>query len=392
MGVATFIQPDFETQTEGTSYKEAIDNAVQVLGALAAVFAAHEQDTPNMTVRVDAGALFVDGARVEVAAQSTGVITAPVTNPRIDRVVIDNETGAVSMVTGVEAADPDPPAIPEGKLPVAQVALATDTTEITNDLLTDERLPGLFGQPAADLEGAWPINSVHREIANVNPATTLGFGTWEALGQEFDDTLLNMHFEGSGATFADDGPFGLSVTASGGATQSATQKKFGSKSLYLPGGATDYIEVGTAAFWAAWLNSREFTLDLWAYGDFNVSGASLWYWDASNLVRISATGVITAIINGSAQDFGTLTVNTWQHIRAVYRDGVLRIALDGTFHAASLTQPFSVANALRIGNQGAYYWIGYLDEPKIFNRALAVSNFTPPTVPYRNLYRWLRTA
>ena len=391
MAVGKFIQPDFETQT-GTQYKTNLDNCISVSERFVNMFAPREQDTPNMSVYLGTGALFIDGAIVDMGAQSSATISAPSTNPRIDRVVIGSTVGTISIIGGVEAGSPSPPAIPDNKLPIAQISLATSTTSITNDLITDERLSGLFGDLTQDMSGIRPVNSIYVEIANVNPATTLGFGTWEALGQEFDDTLLNMHFERRGATFADDGPFGLSVTASGGATQSATQKKFGSKSLYLPGGATDYIEVGTAAFWAAWLNSREFMLDLWAYGDFSGNGGGLYYWDDNNLIRVRTTGVITAIINGSAQEFGTLTVNTWQHIRAVYRDGVLRIALDGTFHAASLTQPFSVASALRIGNQGGYYWIGYLDEPKIFNRALAVSNFTPPTVPYRNLYRWLRTA
>ncbi len=144
MGVATFIQPDHETQ-EGTAYKDAIDGATQVMARPAAMFAAHEQDTPNMTVRLDAGALFVSGAVVEKAAQSTGTITAPVTLPRIDRVVIDNATAVVSVVTGVEDASPSPPAIPDGKLPVAQVLLQTTTTVITNDMITDERIGGGAG-------------------------------------------------------------------------------------------------------------------------------------------------------------------------------------------------------------------------------------------------------
>jgi len=154
MSVGTFQQPNFETQG-GTTYKTAIDNAIKALARLAAAFAPHEQDTPDMTVRVDAGALpyLVDGALVEQAAQDTAAITAPVTHPRIDLVVIDGETGAVAVVTGSEAADPDPPAIPDGKLPVCEVLLATDTTAIDNSLITDKRLGGGSSTPfASDAE------------------------------------------------------------------------------------------------------------------------------------------------------------------------------------------------------------------------------------------------
>ena len=96
-----------------------------------------------MAVIVDAGVILNGITLTEVAAQSTGTITAPVTNPRIDRVVIDILTGAVSVITGAEAGSPTAPAITAGKLPIAQVALATSTTTITNALLTDERPPYL---------------------------------------------------------------------------------------------------------------------------------------------------------------------------------------------------------------------------------------------------------
>src|SRR5215813_5005314 len=62
----------------------------------------------------------------------TGVLAAPVSNDRIDRVVVDDTTGAVSVLTGTESATPTPPLIPPGKRPVAQILLHTSTTAITN--------------------------------------------------------------------------------------------------------------------------------------------------------------------------------------------------------------------------------------------------------------------
>lgn len=142
MPISTFTQPDRTTQS-GSAYPANIDGAISVLARSGAAFAPHEQSTPNMTVRVDAGFIYhsTDALGViAVAAQSTATIVAPTTNPRIDRVVVDVKTGAVSIITGVEAASPSPVYIPEGKYPICQIALTPSTTAITNSMLTDERL------------------------------------------------------------------------------------------------------------------------------------------------------------------------------------------------------------------------------------------------------------
>jgi len=140
MTTAKFVQPDYTTQS-GTTYPLGLDAAAKVMSRLAVAFAPRAQDTPNMTVRLEAGFVLSSAlALAEVAAQSTGTITAPAGNPRIDRIVIDRLTGAVSVVTGTPAGSPTPPAIPSGKRPVAQVLLQTSSTAITNSMLTDERV------------------------------------------------------------------------------------------------------------------------------------------------------------------------------------------------------------------------------------------------------------
>lgn len=72
-------------------------------------------------------------------SQISATIVAPVSNPRIDLVVVDAGTGIMSIVTGTPAATPAPPALPAGKLPIAQILLQTSTTTITNSLITDRR-------------------------------------------------------------------------------------------------------------------------------------------------------------------------------------------------------------------------------------------------------------
>ncbi len=142
MPVANFLPTDFTTQ-DSTTYKSAIDGNGSVLARLAAAFAPHAQaTTPDMTVAVDAGALMAWGNAVPVAAQSTAVITAPVSNPRIDRVVIDAGNGVIATLTGTESATPTAPTIPAGFLPIAQVSLQPGVTGITNAMITDERITG----------------------------------------------------------------------------------------------------------------------------------------------------------------------------------------------------------------------------------------------------------
>lgn len=145
---ATPTLPNFTNQTASV-YKANIDAGFAVADRLAWAFAPHQQDqgspVPDMTVRLESGAIFNGTALTEVAAQSTSVLTAPSTNPRIDRVVIDRAGGSVSVVTGSEAASPTPPSIPAGKLPVAQVLLNVGQTEIVDSDITDERALDLLG-------------------------------------------------------------------------------------------------------------------------------------------------------------------------------------------------------------------------------------------------------
>jgi hypothetical protein len=175
MSVGTFLQPDHETQS-GSVYKAAIDNSLAVLARIGQMFAPHEQSTPNMTVRIDPGPVWVGGVLTEKAAQNSATIIAPVGNPRIDRVVIDGQTGVVSVITGTPAGSPTAPAITSGKLPVCQVLLQTTSTVITNDMITDERVSG------AGSSEAFPVNGIYANQGG-DPATELGYGVWSAMDE-----------------------------------------------------------------------------------------------------------------------------------------------------------------------------------------------------------------
>ena len=120
--------------------------ARDLLDAEERFFYAHEAATPDMTVLLNAGRVMYGGVVASQAIQTTSTITAPTTNPRIDRIVIDEQTGAYSIVQGDEAVSPIAKAIPTGKLANSQFQLETTTTTIsnsvqssTNALIVDER-------------------------------------------------------------------------------------------------------------------------------------------------------------------------------------------------------------------------------------------------------------
>lgn len=145
-------QPDYTSQT-AAAYKTAIDDITAVTDRVAGAFAVQAQDTPDMTVRVTAGAIPAVGAgHTEVAAQNSGTIVAPSGNPRHDIVHADQATGAVGVATGAEAASPSDPSVPAGKIALARVALTTSHTEIVNADITDLRALGLFGLGGAAVE------------------------------------------------------------------------------------------------------------------------------------------------------------------------------------------------------------------------------------------------
>jgi hypothetical protein len=145
MTVSTFTQPDYSSQS-GSSYKAAIDGAAHVHSRIAGPFAPHSASTPDMKVYLDAGAIPAAGALpAEVAAQDTGTLTAPSSDPRKDIVYIDRKTGVVGVAAGTEDPSPSDPAVPSGKIAVARINWTAGMTEITNADLDDLRALSMLG-------------------------------------------------------------------------------------------------------------------------------------------------------------------------------------------------------------------------------------------------------
>lgn len=144
---ATPILPDANSSQTTTERNANVDNGFIVADRIAWAFAPHEAAPVALSVTVDPGALFDATVLTEkTTAQTVTLITADPTNPRIDRIVLDRLTGTAEKVDGTAAVTPVAPAIPAGKVPVAQVLVAATVTTITNGDITDERVLGALGQ------------------------------------------------------------------------------------------------------------------------------------------------------------------------------------------------------------------------------------------------------
>lgn len=87
------------------------------------------EGTPSMTVDVTAGAAFAAGQLVALRAATTLTFIAPVSNPRIDTIQIDQD-GNVERVAGTEAGSPSAPAIDADALKLAEVYLRVGATSV----------------------------------------------------------------------------------------------------------------------------------------------------------------------------------------------------------------------------------------------------------------------
>lgn len=257
--VETFVQPDNTSQSPSV-YKAAIDAGMAVLAETARAFAPHESSPAAMNVTVDSGRLFAAGAVVSQAQQVTGTITAPATNPRIDRIVVDATTGAVSVIAGAENVAPTAPAITAGKLPVARVTLVVGQTAIENDDITDERGPlvsamldalarlssnGLVTRTAAGTVAARSVAGTANQIAVTNGDAVAGNPTIAAVtasqgeAEAGTDTTKLMTAERTAQAIA-------VLTEPGGLVPLATVSASGASEIDFEGltGYDQYIVIG----------------------------------------------------------------------------------------------------------------------------------------------------
>lgn len=208
--------------------------------------------------------------------------------------------------------------------------------------------------------------------ANGNPRFNIG-------KRGRNDLVLDLHLdEGSGTTAYDSSRYGNHGTIS---DASWIDGRYG-KALSFDG-VNDYVSIPHSGSLDL---QNALTLAVWVY---RTRAATEWimnknYDSATNTqygILIRDSHSIELYLNGGARVTYTLnTVGRWAHIVCVWDGSTARIYVDGELKAsasysATLTsQPYALTLACRKttgGVPGAYWFQGYLDEVRIYNRALS---------------------
>lgn len=214
------------------------------------------------------------------------------------------------------------------------------------------------------------------------------------------DRVLHIHADGPSVT--DDSSYGRTITVVGGAATSATQSKFGGKSLNIPG-TSDYLTIADSADFA--FGSGDWEIDFWIYptttpaasriivAHGNPSGAWAWALYLRTDLRLD----FYHTRDGSTPYGGTmrsavLSTGAWTHGHVARVGNTIRIGIAGAADAttsASGTTIYDPSVGLGIGawNNGTESLNSdvYIDELSIVKGAHDIpgsGSFTPPVSAY----------
>lgn len=262
--------------------------------------------------------------------QRTAAIVAPGSNSRIDRIVIDRITAAVSVITGTPGVTPAVPALTAGVVPIAQVLLTSASTSITNGMITDERdLSALGGQASPQITIA---SATTTDIGSTKSTNVLisGTTTITALGSSAttDSPLYTITFSGS-LTLTHNGA-SLKLPA---AANIKTQANDSATGLYLGSGNWQILDYQRANGQSVSTFATETTLASASTTDLGSSNG--------NLINVTGTTTITA--------FGSTAV-TANPIYVTRFTGALTL----THNASSLIMPGAANYTTAAGD--TFYW------------------------------------
>jgi hypothetical protein len=204
----------------------------------------------------------------------------------------------------------------------------------------------------------------------------------------YSSVVLLLHADGSGSSFVDSSSAARTITAGGGATQSATQFKWGVKSLSL-NGTSSRLSASIPAIGNTW------TVEAWIYLTSLPSGQDGAYiadFRASNgnnytLGVLGSTGLLYFYGYGSdLQGTASISTNAWHHIAYVNDNGSVSLYLDGS-RCGTTTKNYSQGSAtVVIGSrysQDTEFINGYIDDLRISTVArYSGSSLTIPTAAF----------
>ena len=211
-------------------------------------------------------------------------------------------------------------------------------------------------------------------------------GKPDAAFQGYVDTDLLLKGDGADP-LTDSSPNNYVGTNAGGVTTSATQSKFGGKSLYFSGTSNSSINYNNQADFA--FGTGDFTIAFWVYHDNATQPQHIYEGRGSSPTPVIYVNASTYRYYDGTSDRifgGTFTTNTWTHIALCRKSGVTRMFQNGTQIGSSYTDTNNYVNAANRPLIGCYvagtgHLRGYLDDFLVIKgTGLYDANFTAPTV------------
>lgn len=214
------------------------------------------------------------------------------------------------------------------------------------------------------------------------------------LSEPYSDSVsVLVPFEGD---FTDYSPSPRTITATGGASISALQKKHGDDSClfdgstgYLTTPAATYFDFGTGDFTAeAYVRPASIGSIMVIMGIQEVDGVAF-------QLRITATGELEGVFRSNdsttvytATSTATLSADTWHHVAVSRVSGEIRIFIDGVHDGSVTSSAILTANggsievylgALNDGEATSSYFDGNIDDWRVTKGVgRYTATFTPP--------------
>lgn len=202
------------------------------------------------------------------------------------------------------------------------------------------------------------------------------------------NTVLQLH--GEGASIVDSSSSPKSLVIGGSAATSATQAKFGSKSIDLSGGG--YVQASGDPSMV--IGTGDFTFETWIYPTAN--GGQEIILDTRHTGMggggfvFDTSGGVPRYYDGASfySSSGSVALNTWSHVEFTRVSGQAYMFVDGVLVLTRADTADYWHDSPIVGG-AAYYPIGaapmhgYLDEVRyIVGEGVHTSGFAPPTAPY----------
>jgi hypothetical protein len=193
---------------------------------------------------------------------------------------------------------------------------------------------------------------------------------------------------GSGDSFVDSSGTPKTITVNGTPTQSATQSKFGEKSMFLNGVSALRIASNSAFGFT----TGDFTVEFFLYYTGG-TGYVFFYSMSNGYDQYASYGLRSGtkrpwvwnegdVLQGSTD----VTNDVWQHHAVVRSGGVLTLYLDGVaIGSTSFGNNLGSSTVMNIGDNGAgaQRTNGYIDEFRVTKGAARyLANFTPPSMQF----------